>query len=117
MEVGLRHSRRQEREQPCRSHGACACGDDQSDGSSRKDFGVKVMGDNFAAEDRVAAAKRLEDLGCDFVIHHIGYDERRGLGRWETISQSTRSIARGGCGGARAGSGKIQSARIKQKGV
>ena len=27
----------------------------------------------------MAAAKRLEDLGCDFVIHHIGYDERRGL--------------------------------------
>jgi 3-hexulose-6-phosphate synthase len=44
-----------------------------------KDFGVKVMGDNLAAEDRVSAAKRLEDLGCDFVIHHIGYDERRGL--------------------------------------
>src|ERR1700733_11885150 len=44
-----------------------------------RDFGVKVMGDNLAAEDRVAAAKRLEDLGCDFVIHHIGYDERRGL--------------------------------------
>ena len=44
-----------------------------------KDFGVKVMGDNLAAEDRVAAAKRLEDLGCDYVIHHIGYDERRGL--------------------------------------
>nr|WP_218280496.1 hypothetical protein [Verrucomicrobium spinosum] len=21
----------------------------------------------------------LEDLGCDYVIHHIGYDERRGL--------------------------------------
>lgn len=44
-----------------------------------KDFGVKVMGDNLAAGDRVAAAKRLEDLGCDFIIHHIGYDERRGL--------------------------------------
>jgi 3-hexulose-6-phosphate synthase len=44
-----------------------------------KDFGVKVMGDNMAAEDMVAAARRLEDLGCDFVIHHIGYDERRGL--------------------------------------
>src|ERR1700685_3607657 len=44
-----------------------------------KDFGVKVMGDNLAAEDMVAAARRLEDLGCDFVIHHIGYDERRGL--------------------------------------
>ena len=44
-----------------------------------KDFGVKVMGDNLAAGDMVAAAKRLEDFGCDFVIHHIGYDERRGL--------------------------------------
>jgi 3-hexulose-6-phosphate synthase len=44
-----------------------------------KDFGVKVMGDNLAARDMVAAAKRLEDFGCDFVIHHIGYDERRGL--------------------------------------
>jgi 3-hexulose-6-phosphate synthase len=44
-----------------------------------KDLGLKVMGDNLAAEDRVAAAKRLEDLGCDYVIHHIGYDERRGL--------------------------------------
>jgi 3-hexulose-6-phosphate synthase len=44
-----------------------------------KDMGVKVMGDNLAAPDMVAAAKRLEDLGCAFVIHHIGYDERRGL--------------------------------------
>jgi 3-hexulose-6-phosphate synthase/6-phospho-3-hexuloisomerase len=44
-----------------------------------EDFGVKVMGDNLAAEDRVAAAKRLQDLGCDFVVHHIGYDERHGL--------------------------------------
>jgi 3-hexulose-6-phosphate synthase len=44
-----------------------------------KDFGVQVMGDNLAAEDKVAAARRLEDLGCEFVIHHTGYDERRGL--------------------------------------
>jgi len=44
-----------------------------------RDFGLKVMGDNLGAADKVAAAKRLEDLGCDFVIHHIGYDERRGL--------------------------------------
>ncbi len=44
-----------------------------------KDLGVKVMGDNLGAQDKVAAAKRLESLGCDFVIHHIGYDERRGL--------------------------------------
>lgn len=44
-----------------------------------KDFDVKVMGDNLGCEDMVAAAKWLEDLGCDFVIHHIGYDERRGI--------------------------------------
>jgi len=44
-----------------------------------RDFGVKVMGDNLGCEDMVAAARWLEDLGCDFVIHHIGYDERRGI--------------------------------------
>lgn len=44
-----------------------------------RDFGIKVMGDNLGSEDMVAAAKWLEDLGCDFVIHHIGYDERRGI--------------------------------------
>mgnify|MGYP003541909694 FL=1 len=44
-----------------------------------KDFGAKVMGDNLGCPDMVAAAKWLEDLGCDFVIHHIGYDERRGI--------------------------------------
>ncbi len=38
------------------------------------DFGCKVMGDNM-----VSGAKFLEDLGCDYVIHHIGYDERRGI--------------------------------------
>ena len=37
------------------------------------------MGDNLGADDIISAARRLEDLGCDFVIHHIGYDERRGL--------------------------------------
>lgn len=42
-------------------------------------FGVGVMGDNLASLDMVAGAKRLEDLGCDYVIHHIGYDERRGI--------------------------------------
>src|SRR5215210_707354 len=51
---------------------------------SGRDFGVRVMGDNLGAPDMVAAARRLEDLGCDFVIHHIGYDERRGIaGRGE----------------------------------
>lgn len=41
-----------------------------------RDLGVKVMGDNMAMFDPVAGAKRLEELGCDYVIHHIGYDMR-----------------------------------------
>lgn len=44
-----------------------------------KDYGIKVMGDNLGCPDMVAGAKWLEDLGCDYVIHHIGYDERRGI--------------------------------------
>lgn len=44
-----------------------------------QDFGVKVMGDNLGCPDMIAAAKWLEDYGCDYVIHHIGYDERRGI--------------------------------------
>src|SRR5580704_8605052 len=32
------------------------------------DFGVKVMGDNLGCPDMVAAAKWMEDLGCDYVI-------------------------------------------------
>ena len=44
-----------------------------------KDYGVKVMGDNLGCPDMIAGAKWLEDLGCDYVIHHIGYDERRGI--------------------------------------
>jgi 3-hexulose-6-phosphate synthase len=44
-----------------------------------KDFGVGVMGDNMICPDMIVGAKMLEELGCDFVIHHIGYDERRGI--------------------------------------
>jgi len=44
-----------------------------------QDFGIQVMGDNLGCPDMVAGAKRLEDLGCDFIVHHIGYDERRGI--------------------------------------
>jgi 3-hexulose-6-phosphate synthase/6-phospho-3-hexuloisomerase len=43
------------------------------------DHGVKVMGDNLGCPDMVASAKLIEDFGCDYVIHHIGYDERRGI--------------------------------------
>jgi 3-hexulose-6-phosphate synthase/6-phospho-3-hexuloisomerase len=44
-----------------------------------KDYGVGVMGDNLGYETMVDGAKRLEDLGCGYIIHHIGYDERRGI--------------------------------------
>jgi 3-hexulose-6-phosphate synthase/6-phospho-3-hexuloisomerase len=44
-----------------------------------RDYGVKVMGDNLGCPDMIAGARMIEDLGCDFVIHHIGYDERRGI--------------------------------------
>jgi 3-hexulose-6-phosphate synthase/6-phospho-3-hexuloisomerase len=44
-----------------------------------RDLNVKVMGDNLGCPDMVAGARLIEDLGCDFVIHHIGYDERRGI--------------------------------------
>jgi 3-hexulose-6-phosphate synthase len=40
-------------------------------------YGVQVMGDNLAAADRVACARWMEGLGVDFIVHHIGYDERR----------------------------------------
>jgi 3-hexulose-6-phosphate synthase/6-phospho-3-hexuloisomerase len=44
-----------------------------------RDYGIKVMGDNLGCPDMVGAAKWLQDLGCDYVVHHIGYDERRGI--------------------------------------
>ena len=46
-----------------------------------RDCGVGVMGDNLGYDNNnmIDGAKRLEDLGCDYVIHHIGYDERRGI--------------------------------------
>lgn len=43
------------------------------------DYGIGVMGDNLGCPDMVAGARLIEDLGCSHVIHHIGYDERRGI--------------------------------------
>ena len=42
-----------------------------------RDFGVKVMGDDLACADKPAAARMMQDLGLDYIVHHIGYDERR----------------------------------------
>jgi len=44
-----------------------------------RDFGAEVMGDNLGCPDMADAARWLEDLGCDYIVHHIGYDERRGI--------------------------------------
>jgi 3-hexulose-6-phosphate synthase len=41
-----------------------------------RDFGARIMGDNMAMPDPVDGAKQLEELGCDYVIHHIGFDMR-----------------------------------------
>jgi len=43
------------------------------------EYGIAVMGDNMICPDMVEGARWLQDLGCDFIIHHIGYDERRGI--------------------------------------
>jgi 3-hexulose-6-phosphate synthase/6-phospho-3-hexuloisomerase len=63
-----------------------------------RDLGVKVMGDNLGAPDMVASAKRLEELGCDFIIHHIGFDERRGIvaagGRCPSPLDQLREVVR-----------------------
>ena len=44
-----------------------------------RDFNVAVMGDNLGSDCMIDGARRLEDLGCDYIVHHIGYDERRGI--------------------------------------
>ena len=43
-----------------------------------RDYGIKVMGDNLACEDKVAASRMMEDLGVDYIVHHTGFDERNG---------------------------------------
>src|SRR5206468_2474862 len=61
-----------------------------------RDFGIKVMGDNLAADDRVACAKWLERLGVDFVVHHIGYDERqmvRGASPLDELEAVVRAVS------------------------
>jgi 3-hexulose-6-phosphate synthase/6-phospho-3-hexuloisomerase len=42
-----------------------------------RDFGVKVMGDDLGETDKPAACRRMQEMGVDYIIHHIGYDERR----------------------------------------
>jgi 3-hexulose-6-phosphate synthase len=61
-----------------------------------RDYGVKVMGDNLAAADRVACARRMQELGVDFIVHHIGYDERRmvkGLSPMDELDDVVRAVS------------------------
>jgi 3-hexulose-6-phosphate synthase len=44
-----------------------------------QNLGIKVMGDDLACEDKAAAARMMEDLGVDYIVHHTGYDERNGI--------------------------------------
>lgn len=44
-----------------------------------REYGIKVMGDNLACEDKAGASRMMEDLGVDYIVHHIGYDERNGI--------------------------------------
>ncbi|MCZ7648482.1 MAG: orotidine 5'-phosphate decarboxylase [Planctomycetota bacterium] len=39
-------------------------------------YGVKVMADIMLEADYVEAARRCEAWGADYIIHHIGFDER-----------------------------------------
>jgi len=61
-----------------------------------RDFGIAVMGDNLACPDMVAGARMLEEFGCDFIVHHIGYDERRGIAargeRWPSPLDELREV-------------------------
>lgn len=40
------------------------------------DFGIEAMGDNLGMPDMIEGARILADLGCHYIIHHIGYDYR-----------------------------------------
>jgi 3-hexulose-6-phosphate synthase len=41
-----------------------------------KDYGIQVMGDIMLAPDKPACARRMQELGVDYVIVHTGFDER-----------------------------------------
>jgi 3-hexulose-6-phosphate synthase/6-phospho-3-hexuloisomerase len=61
-----------------------------------RDFGIKVMGDNLAAVDRVECARWMESLGVDFIVHHIGYDERRmikGVSPMDELDAVVRAVS------------------------
>ncbi len=42
-----------------------------------RDYSLAVMGDDLGADDKPAACRMMQELGVDYIVHHVGYDERR----------------------------------------
>ena len=61
---------------------------------ARKKHG-KAMADVLNAADKVQAAKEMEELGVDYIIAHLGYDERHhiaGLSALDNLEQIVRAV-------------------------
>jgi 3-hexulose-6-phosphate synthase len=55
----------------------------------------RVMADVLNAPDKVEVAKRMEELGVDYVIAHLGYDERHhiaGLSALDDLEKIVRAV-------------------------
>jgi 3-hexulose-6-phosphate synthase/6-phospho-3-hexuloisomerase len=55
----------------------------------------KVMADLLNSQDKVKAAKRMEELGVDCIIAHLGFDERRhvpGLSALDNLEKIVRAV-------------------------
>jgi 3-hexulose-6-phosphate synthase len=66
-----------------------------------QDHGLAVMGDDLGMPDPVAGARWLAEAGCDFVIHHIGFDyrtvrQRRGLQHEAPLDRLREVVAAAG---------------------
>lgn len=60
-----------------------------------RDYNIKVMGDDLGCDDKPAAAKWMEDLGVDYIIHHLGFDERnmiKGLSVMSDLEDVVRAV-------------------------
>ena len=42
-----------------------------------KKYSIRSMGDDLGADDKPANARWMQGLGVDYIIHHVGFDERR----------------------------------------
>jgi len=61
---------------------------------SRKKGG-RVMADVLNAPDKIEAARRMEELGVDYIIAHLGFDERRhvaGLSALDNLEKIVKAV-------------------------